>query len=204
MFKIMGYAISPLPRPSNSTENVFAKRLCPDLIMQPHPVSDVKPWGSVNWFLRRTPSVNEDVASGVFDRGIGMKFDRYVIQILDPKSERNAFGHAVSFDILASKWLEELCRLLAICRCKHAGSYMVILHSKHRNPGKGQRNKTYWLRHSRVAGAHTPCPNTILEPRVHHSWVLGPRNIGLYVCTFPCPPSWLVLVLVSWMCCWLW
>lgn len=34
------------PRPSNRTERVFAKRLCPDLIMHPHPVSDVKPWGS--------------------------------------------------------------------------------------------------------------------------------------------------------------
>lgn len=43
-----------------------------------------------------------------------MKFDRYVIQILDPKSERNAFGHAVSFDVLESICLRELGRLFAV------------------------------------------------------------------------------------------
>ena len=56
----------------------------------------------------------EDVASGVFVRGIGVKFDRYVIHILDPKSERNAFGHSVSFNVLASSCPEGLCGLLAI------------------------------------------------------------------------------------------
>lgn len=43
-----------------------------------------------------------------------MKLDRYVIQILDPKSERNAFGHAVSFNVLASGCLEGLCGLLVV------------------------------------------------------------------------------------------
>lgn len=43
-----------------------------------------------------------------------MKFDRYVIQILDPKSERNAFGHAVSLNVLASGSLGGLCGLLAV------------------------------------------------------------------------------------------
>lgn len=41
-----------------------------------------------------------------------MKFDRYVIQILDPKSERNAFGHVVSFNVLALGCLEGLRGLL--------------------------------------------------------------------------------------------
>lgn len=49
-----------------------------------------------------------------------MKFDRYVIQILDPKSERNAFGHAVSFNVLESGCLGGLCELLAVSgvRCR--------------------------------------------------------------------------------------
>lgn len=38
----------------------------------------------------------DDVASGVLFRGIGVKFDRYVIHILDSKSSRNASGHAVT------------------------------------------------------------------------------------------------------------
>lgn len=52
-----------------------------------------------------------------------MKLDRYVIQILDPKSERNAFGHAVSFNVLASGCLEGLCGLLAVwgVRCRVRG-----------------------------------------------------------------------------------
>ena len=62
----------------------------------------------------RTPSVIEDVASAVFVRGIGVKFDRYVIQILDPKSERNAFGHAMSSDVLESIFLGELGRFFAV------------------------------------------------------------------------------------------
>ncbi|OGE54284.1 hypothetical protein PENARI_c006G11614 [Penicillium arizonense] len=49
--------------------------------------------------------VIEDAASGDFARGIGVKFDRYVIHCLDPKSERNASGQAfpvVSLDMPAS------------------------------------------------------------------------------------------------------
>jgi hypothetical protein len=81
------------PRPSCITDSVFASRLCPDRIMHPHPVSDVKPWESMSWLRRRTPRVMDDVASGVLLRGIGAKLDRYVIHILDSKSSRNAFGH---------------------------------------------------------------------------------------------------------------
>lgn len=44
--------------------------------MQPHPVSEVKPSGSMSWLRRRTPSVIEDMASGVFVRGMGAKFER--------------------------------------------------------------------------------------------------------------------------------
>lgn len=59
----------------------------------------------------------------MFVRGIGVKFDRYVIQILDPKSEINAFGHAVSFNVLASGCLEGSCGLLAVwgVRCRVRG-----------------------------------------------------------------------------------
>lgn len=56
--------------------SAFASRLCPDLIMQPHPVSDVKPCESMSWLRIRTPSVMDDVASGVSFRGMGVKFDR--------------------------------------------------------------------------------------------------------------------------------
>jgi hypothetical protein len=47
----------------------------------------------------------EDAASGDFARGIGVKFDRYVIHCLEPKSERNASGQVfpvVSLDMPAS------------------------------------------------------------------------------------------------------
>lgn len=36
----------------------------------------------------------EDVASGVLVRGMGVKFDRYVIHILDSKSSRKDSGHS--------------------------------------------------------------------------------------------------------------
>jgi hypothetical protein len=81
------------PRPSSKMQRVFASRLCPDRIMQPHPVSDVKPCESISWLRRRTPSVIEDIASGVLFRGMGVKLERYVIHILDSKSFRNASGH---------------------------------------------------------------------------------------------------------------
>lgn len=32
-----------IPRPRHSVSIAFASKLCPDLIMQPHPVSEVKP-----------------------------------------------------------------------------------------------------------------------------------------------------------------
>jgi hypothetical protein len=57
-------------------QRVFASRLCPDRIMQPQPVSDVKLCESINWLRRRTPSDIEEVASGVLFRGIGVKLDR--------------------------------------------------------------------------------------------------------------------------------
>lgn len=70
--------------------------------MQPQPVSDVKPFGSMSWLRRRTPSVMRDVASGVSLRGIGTKFERYVIHILDSKSLRNASGQVLPVTSLGS------------------------------------------------------------------------------------------------------
>jgi hypothetical protein len=61
--------------------------------MQPHPVSEVKPFESTSWLLRRTPSVIEDDALGSSDLGIVGKFDLYVSQILDSKSSRKELGH---------------------------------------------------------------------------------------------------------------
>lgn len=60
--------------------------------MQPHPVSEVNPFDSVNWLLRRTLNVMEDVPPRLSGLGIGGKLDRYVIQIFDSKSVRNVSG----------------------------------------------------------------------------------------------------------------
>ena len=53
---------------------VFARRLWPDLIIQPHPVSEVK--DSTNWERSRTPRVMEEEALWSSDLGMAGKFDR--------------------------------------------------------------------------------------------------------------------------------
>lgn len=55
-------------------------------------MSDVKPCDSTNWLRRRTLSVIDEWALRSSDLGIGVKFDRYVIQIFDSKSSRKASG----------------------------------------------------------------------------------------------------------------
>ena len=82
-----------IPRPRSKIDSPFARRLCPDLIIQPHPVSDVKPCESISWLLNRTPNVILEFASWFWCLGIGSKLDRYVIQSLDSKSDTNASGH---------------------------------------------------------------------------------------------------------------
>jgi hypothetical protein len=57
-----------------------------------------------------------------------VKFDRYVIQILDPKSERNAFGHVVSFNVLALGCFEGLRGLLAGSLGGCGGAYSLPRH----------------------------------------------------------------------------
>lgn len=87
-----------LPRPRSRTDSPFASRFCPDLIMHPHPVSDVKPCGSMSWLLSRTPSVMLEFVSWLSDLGIGTKFDRYVIQGRDSKSDMKDSGHPRSVE----------------------------------------------------------------------------------------------------------
>lgn len=85
------------PLPNSKIHSEFANRLCPDRIIQPHPVSEVKPCESISWVLRRTPNVIKDVASDEWLRGIGVKLERYVIHIRDSKSIKKASGHALPF-----------------------------------------------------------------------------------------------------------
>lgn len=74
----------------------FAKRLCPDRIMQPHPLSDEKsPW-SPSWLFSLIENDKAEVACGLVDLGIGSNSDLYVIQNLDSKSARNAGGQPPS------------------------------------------------------------------------------------------------------------
>lgn len=88
-----------IPRPNIKMDKALAKRLWPDLIMHPHPVSAVKPCESITWLLRRMVNVIDGVPSWLSGLGIGGKLDRYVIQIFDSKSMRNSSGQSyVSFD----------------------------------------------------------------------------------------------------------
>jgi hypothetical protein len=60
--------------------------------MQPHPVSEVKPWESISWVLKRTVRVIGWLVPSLSGVGIGVKLDRYVIHIFDSMSETNASG----------------------------------------------------------------------------------------------------------------
>ena len=55
-------------------ERVFARRLWPDRIMQPQPVSEVK--DSANWERSRTPRVMEDEALRSSDLAMAGKLER--------------------------------------------------------------------------------------------------------------------------------
>lgn len=86
--------------PKCSMIRAFESKDWPDLIMQPQPVSLLNPSLSAR-FRRRTEKVMPDEAAGSCDRGIGWKFDLYVIHTLDSKSSRNGCGQppsAGSFD----------------------------------------------------------------------------------------------------------
>ena len=73
----------------------FASRLWPDLIMQPHPVSVVKPSRSAR--LRNlTEKLMAAAAVGSCDFAMGGKFERYVIHALDSKSSRKSWGQPPS------------------------------------------------------------------------------------------------------------
>ena len=87
-------------RPRCSIMRALASKDWPDLIIQPQPVSLLKPSRSAR-LRSRTEKVMAEVAVGFWERGIGGKLDRYVIHALDSKSSRNASGHppsAGSFD----------------------------------------------------------------------------------------------------------
>jgi hypothetical protein len=83
------------PLPSFTENRAFANTLCPDRIIHPHPVSEVKPSFSAS-VRNRTAKLIVDDAFGSWDRGIGGKFERYVIHILDSKSSRKGAGHPPS------------------------------------------------------------------------------------------------------------
>jgi len=70
MLDMGNYLDMSIPRLRFSIRTAFAKRLWPDLIMHPQPVSDVKlPW-SVSWLRSRTEKLMEDEAFGFCDLGI--------------------------------------------------------------------------------------------------------------------------------------
>lgn len=76
---------------------VLASKLCPDRIMQPHPLSEEKGLWSPSWLFNLIDSEREEVACGLVDRGMGSNSDLYVIQILDSKSAMNCGGQPLSF-----------------------------------------------------------------------------------------------------------
>jgi hypothetical protein len=82
-------------RPCCSTIKVLASKLCPERIIQPHPVSLLNPSRSAR-LRSRTAKVTDEAALGSWERGICGKFDLYVIHILDSKSSKNADGQPPS------------------------------------------------------------------------------------------------------------
>ena len=82
-------------RPSCSMTRALASRDCPDLIIHPHPVSEVKP--SLSARLRSlTAKVMPEEAEGVWERGIGGNDERYVNHSRDSKSSKKAGGQPAS------------------------------------------------------------------------------------------------------------
>lgn len=158
----------------------FARRLCPDRIMQPHPVSDVKPCESISWLRRRTPSVIDDVASGLLLRGIGANCERYVIHIRDSKSARKASGQAlpVSFTLFAA-----CSERLAWSSGRRMGKSVAF---SGRVEGIHSLGKTVAYLYHEAPLAGSACIvglNTISGILgLCHSWVRGPRSIVRYAC----------------------
>lgn len=82
-------------RPLCRIIKALASRLCPERIIQPQPVSLLNPSRSAR-FRSLTAKVIDEAALGSWERGIGGKFDRYVIHILDSKSSKNGGGQPPS------------------------------------------------------------------------------------------------------------
>lgn len=75
---------------------VLARRLWPDRIMHPQPLSDEKPPWSPSWLFNLMENDRAELALGSEDLGIDSNSDLYVIQNLDPKSSRKACGQLLS------------------------------------------------------------------------------------------------------------
>lgn len=108
-------------RPRWRMMRALARRDWPERIMQPQPVSVLKPSRSVK-LRRRTEKVIPVLAAGSWERGMGGKLDLYVIQIRDSKSSRNGWGQPPSdgsFDRDGTFSLETCCMSseLLVCSC---------------------------------------------------------------------------------------
>lgn len=75
---------------------VVARRLCPERIMQPQPLSEEKPAESESVLLILMENESADAAFGSTDFGIGSKPNLYVIQNLEAMSSTNPAGHPLS------------------------------------------------------------------------------------------------------------
>ena len=106
---------SDLPRPSLSITRVLARRLCPDRIIQPQPVSLVNPWGSPR-LLNLTDNVMDDAAFGSCDFGMGGNSERYDIHNFVSKSSRKATGHppSAAASSSGSPFTDDAARLLVV------------------------------------------------------------------------------------------
>lgn len=81
------------PLPNRNVAKALARRLWPDLIMQPHPLSDVKPaaWSPSRRLIRIDSESAEAVLASLL-ADMGSKSDLYVIQNLELKSSRKPQG----------------------------------------------------------------------------------------------------------------
>lgn len=100
-----------VPLPSLAIRMALASKLCPERIMQPQPVSEVKPpsW-SPNEVFKRIVKERADAALGSGDRGIMGKPVLYVIHTRDSKSSRKAGGQPPSCP--GSSYASEASKLL--------------------------------------------------------------------------------------------